>query len=285
MLCLRSTTHHPCVHAISVFVSFFTKVDFYNGLAHKGFVKMATAILEDEETLSAIWGALTKYEDEGYELIITGHSLGAVVACLVNIKCHCDDKCPKAKIRCVGYGCPPAYAESLKVTNENVTNAIANTTCYIHEDDCVPFLSGNSVFRLAYTITNLHRAAKKLSRLNRWLIDWGIVVTIIGEIVDIVKSAPNSTEIPATKGVERLYVPAKTVLWMHKSRDQAGFSFQYSSPVEIADLNILLSTKMIADHLPAQYQQALDAPTRQMTRCSKDMHIGGRGQPTRTRIK
>jgi hypothetical protein len=74
-----------------------------------------------------------------------------------------------------------------------------------------------------------------------------------------------------TPGASRLYVPAKTVLWMYASTgNPEGFSFQYSSPVEIADLNIMLSPKMIADHMPAQYQKALYAVYRVARREKKE---------------
>jgi hypothetical protein len=245
------------------------QVPFCGGLAHQGIAEMATAILENEETMSAIRSALARYEAEGYELIITGHSLGAGTACLLNIKAHYDNLFTTGtKIRCFGYASPPVYAaydgttSSLNVTNRAVLKAIHNTTCYIYEEDCVPFLSADAVVRLAYTIDKLHHEDKKLNIFDRWCMAAGKIIPT-QEIVDVVENGARAMKESNTLGASRLYVPAKTVLWMYKSTsDPEGFSFQYSSPVEIADLNILLSPKMIADHIPAQYEAALDAVIR-----------------------
>jgi hypothetical protein len=270
------------VHAQFLFRFIPHKVPFCGGLAHKGIGEMAAAILENEETLSAIRSALSRYETEGYELIITGHSLGAGTACLVNIKAHYDNLFPTGtKIRCFGYASPPVYAayngatSNLNVTNHAVLEAIDNTTCYIHEEDCVPFMSVDAVVRLAYTVDKLHQEDKKLKFFDRWLMASGRMDPT-QDIVDVVENGARDLKKLDTLGTARLYVPAKTVLWMYKwsTSDPEGFSFQYSSPVEIADLNILLSPKMIADHMPAQYEDALDAVIRVQQRRRKSPRRG-----------
>lgn len=231
---------------------------------------MAMAILENKPTMSAIRNALK--HNKGYELILTGHSLGAGVACLVNIKCHVDSIFPATKIRCFGFASPPAYAANdgtMNFTSLRVQRAINNTTCYLHEDDCVPFLSADSVRRLAYVINKLHTEDHNLNFFDRrrmaagWLPPTESIVKVI---TDGAKYTPSLD----VSGAIRLHVPAKTVLWMYKTTradgkgvaaliDPEGFSAQYSDPSKLAKLNILLSPDMISDHMPALYEKALYA--------------------------
>jgi len=247
-----------------------TTVEFCGGYAHKGIQEMAAAILHNQDTISAIKNALRRYE--GYELILTGHSLGAGVACLANIQCHYENRFPSTQIRCFGFASPPVFAAkdgTMNFTNIRVRMAIDNATCYIHEDDCVPFLGADSVRRLAFVINKLHEEDHKVSVLDRWRMASG-KMTPTESIVNVVVHGADGMPSLGVGGAIRLYIPAKTVLWMYKTTssdgvgsavivDPEGFSAQYSDPTRLAALNILLSPDMISDHMPAMYERALYA--------------------------
>merc|ERR1712176_1680612 len=81
------------------------------------------------------------HENEDYELILTGHSLGAGAACLLNILFHFDDRqmIDGRKVRCYAFAPPPCFKPL-----EFCPQAMQACTTLIHENDFVPFISVDS---------------------------------------------------------------------------------------------------------------------------------------------
>jgi Lipase (class 3) len=90
-------------------------VDYCGGKAHGGFVKRAQQLMENQYTIKAIESGLQMGLDKtglSYKLILTGHSLGAGIACLINIALQRNPSMFKAlysKLECYGYACPPTF--------------------------------------------------------------------------------------------------------------------------------------------------------------------------------
>lgn len=78
---------------------------FCHGVAHAGIGTMAHALMAHSK------GEIPKALEErpNYRLVITGHSLGSGMACLVNILCHSDNDIGERNIECHAFGGPPVY--------------------------------------------------------------------------------------------------------------------------------------------------------------------------------
>ena len=94
-----------------------------------------------------------------YELVITGHSLGAGVATLLTILLY-HEKCfpKKQRIRCFAFAPPPTFYP-LSAAPE----AVNATTAYIHGDDTVPFLSVYHLRRFFKSMAALKEATRGMS--------------------------------------------------------------------------------------------------------------------------
>ena len=136
---------------------------FCGGLAHAGMALMARAVwaAAGEDVRTALAQA-----PEDYELILTGHSLGAGVASLLTILLH--DECPAvtqlaSRVRCFAYAPPPVYlsdytllpsARGAKRGRGRGASAVpahpaeSSISAFIHSEDCVPFLSVDAGRRL-----------------------------------------------------------------------------------------------------------------------------------------
>jgi hypothetical protein len=68
----------------------------------------------------------------------------------------------------------------------------------------------------------------------------------------------STTTTRAVDGASKLEIPAKIVIWVKKN-DGGSFEAIGCSPDEIAELNVFCCQDMVSDHLPEQYEDALDA--------------------------
>jgi Lipase (class 3) len=231
-------------------------VEFSGGLAHKGMAKRADDLLNSVNTTNAIANGLD--QNQGYQLILTGHSLGAGIAALLAIKLHADASCRAAykaddhDIRCFGFGCPPVFAPT-----ENTTHlAFANTFCFINGKDVIPFLSIDAIRRLVAMLKQVNDITKTLNPLDQVLMLRGMKEPPGILVRNVMSGSANLEPLP---GAERLEVPGEFVMWMDDALDikpkASASDVVLCQPSKISNLAIRLADDFIVDHLPPRYEE------------------------------
>lgn len=236
-------------------------------------------------------------ENEGYDLVITGHSLGAGSAALLAIKLQYEDILIKANpklldvnVKCFAFAPPAVYYRKIK--GPKMTAAMSNVYAFIHENDCVPFLSVDAVRRLCKVITDVDEEAKfqvgnpiagildpigSIKNATKLITQPLMAASIIGIPGSIKQDVFEEHELPVIHGAEPLYIPSPYVMWMRKVKvDKRGnpvYNTVFCNPHEqedgskgVNDLNILLDKKMIADHMNPQYEVAVNSIMSQAVR-------------------
>jgi Lipase (class 3) len=210
---------------------------FCGGEAHSEMANMAERVWQ---VAGPIVKELLKKND-GYDLILTGHSLGAGVACLLNILLHENDSDnpgllhvdgQPVKVQCFAYASPPVFAP--KVQHENLDfdtspsnaaptgtllelpKAALSCTNFIHEMDVVPFLSVDSIRHFFNCVAVLE---EHHSRQQWWSLSsssWLLPTRDFGRhsaLLDAVQRA--RTERLRTKpGAPLMAIPAATNVWV-----------------------------------------------------------------------
>ena len=220
--------------------------------------KRADDLLNSVNTTNAIAKGLD--QNQGYRLILTGHSLGAGIAALLAIKLHADAsrraayKVEDHDIRCFGFGCPPVFASTQKVAKM----AFANTFCFINGKDVVPFLSIDAIRRLVAMLKQVDEITKTLNLIDQVLMLRGMK-KLPGILVRNVMTG--SANLEPLSGAERLEVPGEFVMWMDDALDskpQAGASdVVLCQPSKMSNLAIRLADEFIVDHLTPRYEERL----------------------------
>lgn len=232
-------------------------------LAHQGMAEMADDIWDvTGEHINALF---EEEELKEYGFIITGHSLGAGVSCLLNIKCHVDKLVGNRPIKCYGFAPPPTFypcrADATGDGNPDppalVGNAIDNCTAYIHDNDAVPFLSISSVRRLAALLDAVDNVSEHMWFYDRWKI-FHEFKPVPREIFDSVAKAMRS-ENKEVDGECRMIIPAKKVVWMKQNILSKEFEAYACDASAVANNTVFMSQDMFSDHLPEMYEDALDA--------------------------
>jgi Lipase (class 3) len=244
-------------------------VEFCGGLAHRGMATLAINLIHNDPTAVAINHGFKKYP--GYKLVITGHSLGAGVASLALIHLHYHNCSWINKgVRCIGFGCPPVFgapvsSPSMKalVEFQRLKKSMSNTVCFINNQDVVPFLSIDSIRRLANTLEQVKNIVENWSPIDR-------ILNVrepnrIPELRSIVEDG--STELEQISGAERLKIPGRFVAWIDSkssssfTRDIDAVAIDSSNvvlckPSKLSNLAIRLSNEFILDHLPPRYEES-----------------------------
>lgn len=107
----------------------------------------------------------SKFLEDGYELIFTGHSLGAAIASITAIKLLTNGYTKnREKIYTIGFGCPLFSCKSFKeVFNDYNTN---NFVYFYNEDDPVP-----KILSMIKSYLNQQKTKKKMDLIT--LFDYG----------------------------------------------------------------------------------------------------------------
>jgi Lipase (class 3) len=257
---------------------------FCDGEAHSEMAKMAELLWEATEDL--VLNTMAKHPS--YELVFVGHSLGAGTASLLNVLYHF--KYPKSKyaVRSVVFACPPVFTTTQSESeNDNPMSASTSkafTSCinFIHQNDCVPFLSVDSVRQLFKSIQVIENAT--LSWIER--------IKIITkyekpyqELVQSVQYAQTPEQrVQPIPGAPILRIPAEYNVWLQE-QDQQPPPWQQQQPTKqgpesttalehqqvqrifynskvcdsqkLATLGLVLDLTMWDDHVPSQYELAL----------------------------
>lgn len=271
VLALRGTYS---VSGIKTDAAFYSR-PYCNGVAHAGIADKADNIWEKvQDTVADL---LSKHS--GYDLVITGHSLGAGTAALISLKLNYEKKLNKlapplngVKITCFAFAPPPVYLAD-PGHEEIMAETFLNTHAFIHENDVVPFLSADSLRRAAYIVNEVEEKAKTKS-LTGLLMAMG-VKPISSNLKNIVFEDPNLEMVP---GAEKLAIPAPYAIWMqYKEYDDKGFreyDAMFCRPQGTKegeeegtnDLQIFWDIRMVPDHMNPLYERAIASITRQIVK-------------------
>lgn len=218
------------------------------------------------ETIHELLAQLDNDSSNGpWGLVLVGHSLGAGTANLLNILIHTNSLVGQnCVVKCFGFASPPVFnlnsddGESRdSVTAHAIDKAIKNSTCFIHGEDCVPFLSVVSVAKTAAQLETVDDSTKGMSPLERMAIALG-KKDVPQDLQDAVKQVPQ----PIVPGTSRLTIPAEKVVWMYSSTSDGnshGYDGKGCLSDELANLGIFVSANMITHHMPKGYEDSLDA--------------------------
>ena len=208
-------------------------------------------------------------ENAGYELILTGHSLGAGAATLLNILLH-ENKCERINgraIRCFAYASPPVFTGEAK----DARNVCIN---FIHDTDCVPFLSVDSVRHIFAALHTIEEC--NLSVWTRTRILWGLTEAIDPLTLHQVENALHSP-LPEKEGAPVLLIPSHVNIWMREVAHRLTVKEANNLYVEqleelpsslpsdyvlvdsekLAVIGISFDPSMITNHFPNGYENAL----------------------------
>jgi hypothetical protein len=232
-------------------------------LAHSGMCDMANDVWE--VAAEPIHALFEEEELKDYGFIITGHSLGAGVACLLNIKCHVDQLVGGRRVQCYGFAPPPTfYPCATDATGDGkpdppalVMKAINNCTAYIHDNDAVPFLSISSVRRLAALLDAVDNVSEHMWFYDRWKIFHEfkpVPQTIFDSLAEVTQRENDEVD-----GECRMIIPAKSVVWMKKNVLSKEFEAYACDASKVARNTVFMCQDMFSDHLPEMYEDALDA--------------------------
>jgi hypothetical protein len=190
---------------------------------------------------------LDRYDD--YGLVITGHSLGAGAACLLNILCHENErKLVKGRdVRCFAFASPAIFTPL-----EAATAAVQSTTNFIHENDVVPFLSVDSGRQFISCLQAVQKATDGMSLLD--------LVNGYAEpsqaLIDAVEKAEKE-RLPPKPGAPVLMIPAESTVWMRKSHKSGNYNVKVCDPTRLARLAPMIHISMFLDHFPPRYEHVL----------------------------
>ena len=240
---------------VIVDVAGFSK-EFCGGEGHSEMVTMAERVWQVAgPTVSKLL-----HEHSDYELILTGHSLGAGTAVLLTVMLQSKLQ-PKnqptlptnQKLRCFAYAAPPVYTPL-----PLAPKAVQSTTNFIHQNDVVPFLSVHSVrhlFSCLRTVQDYAYNNKKtcMSRLERAKVVMGWPVP--EPLIEAVQKVPSLEPKP---GAPQLEIPAGRTIWL-REREDGEYEYQQWDPKSLLqNSEIRVHQDMLVDHFPPRYEHALD---------------------------
>jgi hypothetical protein len=189
-------------------------------------------------------------EMPGYEFIITGHSLGAGTASLLNILCHENGRemVRGRKVRCFAFATPPTFTPL-----ELIPDAVNACTNYIHERDVVPFLSVDAVRHLFNCVKAIEEQA--LSWTERMKLMTGHLEPDEA-LMEAVRVA-NQNRLVIKPGAPVLAVPAARNVWIRENGNTGTYDLKVCDSISLANLGIFIDSKMLEDHFPSRYEHAL----------------------------
>ena len=242
-------------------------------MAHKGMAEMARLVWR--VCGSKIVHLFSNRIDlKDYGLLITGHSLGAGTACLLTIHLHVEKVLPNRSIRCFAFAPPPTFCYPIRTDkaimvdgsslciDDRIRQAMANIVSFIHDNDVVPLLSVSSIRRLARLMDAVDNETEHIWFWKRWRI-FQEYDPIPSNIIQSFQHADGNHEITTTENNPKteefiMRIPSEVVIWCRKTFT-GKFEPYICDPMKVAMGNIFVCPDMISDHLPEQYEDALDA--------------------------
>jgi hypothetical protein len=198
-----------------------------------------------------------------YELIFVGHGLAGGVACLLTIRWYHETCVNRTRVRCHAFGPPPVFTSSH--TSIALNQAFLYTTVYIHSNDVVPFASADAIDRLRKGLDavgdhvdeeiDIFARVQEITGLGR------------GYNAELAQKLSDLGVEPGLRSDHELLIPASNVVWMrrlagesllgHGEECQVVYLTEFPQPQDLAARGILLSTDMVTDHFPSEYEKAL----------------------------
>jgi hypothetical protein len=240
-----------------LFASFFNELIFCSDVVVTGPFCGGEAHSEMANMAERVWEAagLTVLkmlrQHKTYGFVITGHSLGAGTATLLNILCHRKggQLVDGRPTRCFAYAPPPVFTPL-----EFVPNAVKTCTSYIHEADVVPFLSIDSVRHFFSSIGVIERYTEKAKWLSQVQVSMGLAEPDQALLDDVVRAS--TKRLLPKAGAPILKIPSASVVWMRQKGDSGKYDFKVCDPRRLATSGIFVDSNMLQDHLPPSYEHA-----------------------------
>lgn len=245
-----------------------SKDELVHGYGHSGVLRSARNLFS--QIRNAVLDSLARYP--GYELLITGHSLGAATAAVLSLIMRDDDDFPRAIAVCIG----PPPCMSLELAEETASTTIT----VVNGPDIVPRLSVPAL--LPYFTTA--RYVADLNMAQRFLVDIGLRRMVIDWDELMRESKTNVQELRAMHEGQRLYVPGTVLQLVRKNevhrRDALRHRLFRTRKVEVipVDRSHFLNVRgrergMFLGHAPHNYRASLlaalvgmgGAPLKKMT--------------------
>lgn len=191
-------------------------------------------------------------QNEGYTLVLTGHSLGAGTACLLNVLCQQNDRelVEGRSVKCFAYSAPPVFAP-LSLIEESVSTC----TNYVHENDCISFLSVDSIRHLIACIHAIGSHTEQLSWSSRMKLVTGWTAPDV-TLIDVVKQA-SSKRLDPKPGAPLLAIAAGSVVWLRANDDGHTYNKKICDPAALAVMGVWVNPDMLLHHFPPRYEHAL----------------------------
>ena len=217
---------------------------FCGGYAHSGMAVMAKNTWKRVE--KHVTEALLEYPED-YKFVITGHSLGGGVACLIQLMLHTTKYFPKRLKQCFAFAPTPSFyfeeGSTSNLMSKRMSQAISNTYAYVHDNDVVASVSTDSVrkaFRAVYEVDQLY------TRHLTWKEQWDLLVSGGGgneknnslvsnnheipehmnipdhviQRVQHVRDNHVTSILPTKDGAHTLRIPSSCIVWLHQHQQQ-----------------------------------------------------------------
>lgn len=196
-------------------------------------------------------------EQNQWRFVITGHgALGAGAAALLNVKCHVQGLLGSRQVNCCGFALSPVYRFDERDRDPAnvaaIETAIARSTCYIHGDDCIPFITRGSMSVLADQMKIVDDVCKGLWHRDR--------TSLASERMPIPQVLVQEVErVDRSLNTLGFVIPAGKCVWMKRAQSSGRLTAFGCLAGDLADLDIRVSGNMISDHFPHEYEVALAA--------------------------
>jgi len=234
---------------IVVDITAFSRPCFDGGEAHTEMYNMAERIWAAAgETLVRLLR-----ENDGYELIMTGHSLGAGCASVLNMMCQRNERelIEGHRVRVFAFACPPLFTPLTLVPE-----AVYTTTNYILEQDIVPFLSVDSVRHMFHCVraiedymqTEMTTGEKMNLMLARAKPPEGMIEAV---------HEVGARRLQPKEGAPVLSIPAAVNIWM-KEQPCGEYDFEVCDPEVLSWIGLNVDIEYFQYHLPPRYEYALE---------------------------
>ena len=139
--------------------------------------------------------------------------------------------------------------------------AMENTVAYINDNDVVPFLSVSAVRRMVNLLDAVDNQTEHIWFWKRWKIFYeydAIPEELVKNVLDSEKSMCTPRTAEGGESALPLFIPARSVVWI-KQKENGKCEASDCDPQKIAASNIFLCPDMLSDHMPEQYENALDS--------------------------
>lgn len=198
-----------------------------------------------------------------YRLVLTGHSLGAGVASLLNLKLHTEGVVNQRgwKVQCMGFASPPTFLEDNTRTgplafpdeiSKQIKQALESSWSFIYGVDTIPFLSAPSIGQLASMLQAVDSVTRTYSPWKQWSIATGLQQPDEA----LRQSVQEASSSVSPQAGPRLQLASDSVMWMMPKAE--GSDWLLCKPLKLSQLPVYLNEEMVAEHMPGVYRDGLD---------------------------